>query len=89
VRRVVEAGHLILSECIAAGGALTGEHGVGLEKLPEMELYFGKDDLAAACRMREAWDPQRRLNPGKLIPTHACLEVRAAGRRAAPGGGSA
>jgi glycolate oxidase subunit GlcD len=89
VRRVVEAGHLILSECIAAGGALTGEHGVGLEKLPEMELSFGKDDLAAACRMREAWDPQRRLNPGKLIPTHACLEVRAAGRRAAPGGGSA
>ena len=78
VRRVVEAGHLILSECIAAGGALTGEHGVGLEKLPEMELYFSPADLAAACRVRDAWDPGRRLNPGKLVPTHACLEIRTA-----------
>jgi glycolate oxidase subunit GlcD len=82
VRRVLEAGHLILSECVAAGGALTGEHGVGLEKLSAMELYFTPADLAAACRMREAWDPHRRLNPGKLIPTHACLEVRSAARNA-------
>src|SRR5262245_6003605 len=82
VRRVLDAGHRILAECVAAGGALTGEHGVGLEKLAEMELYFSKDDLAAACRMREAWDPARRLNPGKVVPTHACLEVRSA-RRAA------
>ena len=78
VKRVLEAGHRILAECVAAGGALTGEHGVGLEKLAEMELYFSKDDLAAACRMREAWDPARRLNPGKVVPTHACLEVRSA-----------
>jgi glycolate oxidase subunit GlcD len=80
VARVIEAGHLILAECIEAGGALTGEHGVGLEKLAEMELYFTPDDLAAACRMRSAWDPERRLNPGKLIPSHACLEVRSAAR---------
>jgi glycolate oxidase subunit GlcD len=77
VRRVLEAGHLILAECVAAGGALTGEHGIGLEKLPEMELYFSAEDLHAACRVRDVWDPERRLNPGKLIPTHACLEVRA------------
>jgi len=83
VRRVVEAGHLILAECIAAGGALTGEHGVGLEKLPEMELYFSPEDLAVACRVRDVWDPERRLNPGKLIPTHACLEVRSARLQAA------
>jgi glycolate oxidase subunit GlcD len=76
VQRVLEAGHRILAECVAAGGALTGEHGVGLEKLPEMELYFGPDDLAAACRVRDAWDPDRRLNPGKLIPVHACREAR-------------
>ena len=76
VRRVIEAGHLILSECVAAGGALTGEHGIGLEKLAEMELYFSSADLAAACRMREAWDPARRLNPGKLLPSHACREAR-------------
>jgi len=80
VRRVLEAGHLILAECVAAGGALTGEHGIGLEKLSEMELYFSKDDLAAACRVREAWDPARRLNPGKVLPTHACLEVKSAAR---------
>src|SRR5262245_44040911 len=80
VRRVLEAGHLILSECVAAGRALTGEHGVGLEQLSEMELYFTPADLRAACRMREAWDPDRRLNPGKLLPSHACLEVRAAAR---------
>jgi len=83
VERVLEAGHLILSECVAAGGALTGEHGVGLEKLAEMELYFSADDLAAACRMRDAWDPERRMNPGKVVPTHACLEVRSARRDAA------
>jgi FAD/FMN-containing dehydrogenase len=86
VKRVLEAGHRILAECVAAGGALTGEHGVGLEKLAEMELYFSKDDLAAACRMREAWDPARRLNPGKVVPAHACLEVRSAAR--ARGGSS-
>lgn len=80
VRRVLEAGHLILSECVAAGGALTGEHGVGLEKLDEMELYFSKEDLASACLVREAWDPGRRMNPGKLVPTHACREVRVAAR---------
>jgi len=86
VRRVLEAGHLILAECVAAGGALTGEHGVGLEKLSEMELYFSPADLAAACLLRDAWDPDRRLNPGKLIPTHACREVRAA---CLPAGGAA
>jgi FAD/FMN-containing dehydrogenase len=79
VRRVVEAGHLILAECVAAGGALTGEHGVGLEKLSEMELYFSKHDLLAACRVRDAWDPERRMNPGKVVPTHACREVRTGG----------
>jgi glycolate oxidase subunit GlcD len=78
VRRVLEAGHLILAECVAAGGALTGEHGIGLEKLAEMELYFSRADLAAACCLREAWDPTRRMNPGKLLPSHACREVRTA-----------
>jgi glycolate oxidase subunit GlcD len=88
VRRVLEAGHLILAECIAAGGALTGEHGVGLEKLAEMELYFTPEDLTAACHLRDAFDPERRLNPGKLVPTHACLEVRSA-RPPADGDGGA
>jgi len=87
VRRVLEAGHLILKACVEAGGALTGEHGVGLEKLPEMELLFSPADLAAMCRARDAWDPDRRLNPGKLVPLRACGEIRT--RPVAPAGGSA
>jgi glycolate oxidase subunit GlcD len=77
VERVLDAGHEILKACVEAGGALTGEHGVGLEKLREMELLFTPDDLGAMCRARDAWDPRRRMNPGKLLPSHACLELRA------------
>ncbi|MEM7308812.1 MAG: FAD-linked oxidase C-terminal domain-containing protein [Planctomycetota bacterium] len=81
VRRVLEAGHLILKTCVEAGGALTGEHGVGLEKIEEMELLFSPEDLAAMCRVRDVWDPARRLNPGKLIPLRACGEIRSGGPR--------
>ena len=76
VKRVLEAGHLILETCVAAGGSLTGEHGVGVEKLAEMELLFNRQDLATMCRVRDAWDPERRMNPGKLLPMRACGEVR-------------
>jgi FAD/FMN-containing dehydrogenase len=61
---------------VAAGGSLTGEHGVGLEKQEFMSLVFNDDDLRAMCRVREAWDPAGRMNPGKLIPVHACREMR-------------
>lgn len=76
VERVLEAGRMILQECIAAGGSLTGEHGVGLEKLEGMDMLFKQADLATMCRMRDAWDPERRMNPGKLLPVRACREVR-------------
>jgi FAD/FMN-containing dehydrogenase len=76
VKRVLAAGEEILRLCLAAGGSLTGEHGVGLEKLEGMEWLFGPDDLAAMCHVRDAWDPKRRLNPGKTIPQHACRETR-------------
>jgi FAD/FMN-containing dehydrogenase len=78
VERVLAAGMEIMKLCIAAGGSLTGEHGVGLEKLDAMELLFTPADLGAMCRVREAWDPDRRMNPGKLIPVHACREMRGA-----------
>jgi glycolate oxidase subunit GlcD len=81
VERVVEAGHEILKICVEAGGALTGEHGVGLEKLPEMELLFSPEDLDTMCRVRDVWDPQRRMNPGKLIPLRACGEIRSGSPR--------
>jgi len=77
-RRVLEAGDLILKACVDAGGALTGEHGVGLEKLAQMEYLFSEQDLGAMCRVRDAWDPERRLNPGKLLPMRVCMEARSA-----------
>jgi glycolate oxidase subunit GlcD len=76
VVRVLAAGEEIMRLCIAAGGSLTGEHGVGLEKLAAMEWLFDQDDLTAMCRVRDAWDPHRRLNPGKAIPVRACRETR-------------
>ncbi len=78
VRRVLEAGRAILESCVDAGGSLTGEHGVGLEKLEQMEYLFSPQDLAAMCRVRDAWDPRRRMNPGKLLPVRACGEIRTA-----------
>jgi glycolate oxidase subunit GlcD len=75
LRRVLEAGDEILKACLAAGGSLTGEHGVGLEKIGAMEWLFGPEDLAHQCRVRDAWDPARRMNPGKMIPVHACRET--------------
>jgi glycolate oxidase subunit GlcD len=76
VARVLEAGHLILKACVEAGGALTGEHGVGLEKVEQMDLLFTPDDLDTMCRVRDVWDPERRMNPGKLVPLRACMELR-------------
>jgi glycolate oxidase subunit GlcD len=78
VERVLAAGEEIMRLCIEAGGSLTGEHGVGLEKLEAMEHLFGPEDLRAMCAVREVWDPDRRMNPGKLIPIRACRETRGA-----------
>jgi glycolate oxidase subunit GlcD len=77
VRRVLAAGDEIMRLCVEYGGSLTGEHGVGLEKQGHMEHLFSPEDLAAMCRVREAWDPERRMNPGKLIPVRACREFSA------------
>jgi len=76
VKRVLEAGELILRTCVEAGGSLTGEHGVGLEKRDAMDFLFSECDLATMTRVRRVWDPDARLNPGKLIPVRACLETR-------------
>jgi glycolate oxidase subunit GlcD len=64
----------IMTACIDAGGTITGEHGVGLDKLPYMELIFSPDSLATMCALREVFDPGRRSNPNKVIPIHACRE---------------
>ncbi|MFT4709774.1 MAG: glycolate oxidase subunit GlcD [Bacteroidia bacterium] len=74
-QRVVTAGAEILEACVAAGGSLTGEHGIGLEKLAEIGLLFTEQDLQAMGRIRRAWDPDLRMNPGKALPLRACVEL--------------
>jgi glycolate oxidase len=64
----LEISHEILRMCIRMGGAISGEHGVGIEKRPLMSEMFAADDLAAMERVRRAFDPACRLNPGKILP---------------------
>ncbi len=66
--RVSDAGDAILRACVDAGGVLSGEHGIGLEKRDAMPLVFGPDDLDAQARLRDAFDPSGRANPDKILP---------------------
>ena len=72
--RVHDAMREIMLLCIAEGGTITGEHGVGLDKIGHMERLFSADSLDAMCRLRYAFDPGRRANPGKAVPLHSCRE---------------
>jgi glycolate oxidase len=85
VRRVLAASEEILDECIACGGSVTGEHGIGVEKLNFMPRLFTADDLAVMERLRQAFNPEGRFSPHKMLPTAgACgIEQRHPGRRAA------
>jgi glycolate oxidase len=65
---VEEAGEHMLRTCIEAGGTLTGEHGIGLEKNSFMPWIFAPDDLQAMERVKTVFDPDGRLNPGKIFP---------------------
>jgi len=66
----------ILIACLDAGGSLTGEHGVGLDKARHMPRMFTEDDLLAMHRVRCGFDPEGLCNPGKLFPTpRLCGEV--------------
>jgi glycolate oxidase len=66
--RVLAAGREILTACIDAGGTITGEHGVGMEKPAFMPLIFSADDLAVMARVRSAVDPSEKFNPAKVLP---------------------
>jgi glycolate oxidase subunit GlcD len=72
--RVHDAMAAIMATCIAAGGTITGEHGVGLDKLPYMDALFPPATLGAMCALRDVFDPERRANPGKVVPVHSCRE---------------
>ena len=75
-KRVVVAGNEILKICVEAGGSITGEHGIGSEKLDHVALMFDDDDLEVMARVRDVFDPKGLCNPGKVIPTRSsCAEV--------------
>jgi glycolate oxidase len=89
VQRVLHASHDILNECIRLGGSVTGEHGIGVEKLDLMPKLFAPEDLAMMVRLREAFNPTNICSPNKILPTAGgCAEPNSIvqakpGRRAA------
>ena len=80
--RAEECAGLILKACLDAGGSITGEHGVGIDKKRYMKDMFSDEDLATFQRLRCAFDPLQRANPGKVMPTpRLCGEVPGPYRR--------
>ena len=76
--RVHQAGHEIIEASLAAGGVLSGEHGIGVEKRDFMDEMFTADDLDHQARLRKAFDPECRCNPGKVLPSaHSCADIQA------------
>jgi glycolate oxidase subunit GlcD len=76
VARVERASAEIMQACVDAGGSITGEHGVGVDKLAYMPLIFSPDDLGLMAAVRRAFDPAGLANPGKVVPTAQCAEWR-------------
>ena len=77
LEKAQEAGFEILRYCVAQGGSITGEHGVGMEKLDLMPEQFTPETLEMMARLKSLFDPDGRLNPGKVLPTgKGCLEIR-------------
>jgi glycolate oxidase len=79
LERVLRASEEIVRLCVEAGGALSGEHGIGLEKRDFMPLVFTVEDLGAQACVRSAFDPDTRMNPHKVLPAGArCGDYAAA-----------
>ncbi|RTZ59225.1 MAG: FAD-binding oxidoreductase, partial [Gammaproteobacteria bacterium] len=75
--KVELAGGEIIEACVAAGGTLSGEHGIGLEKMRYMPLVFTSDTLHTMQRIKCVFNPEQRLNPGKVLPVRGgCAEFR-------------
>ena len=66
--RVMKAGMEILQLCVEMGGTISGEHGVGLEKIGAMRLIFSEADIRSQVRVKQAFDPRNLANPGKMFP---------------------
>ncbi len=77
LKRAQRAGEEILQYCISVGGSITGEHGVGMEKMEMMSQLFSDETLDLIRDLKTLFDPACSLNPGKLLPTgKGCLEIR-------------
>ena len=73
--RAEALGAAIMELCIAVGGTITGEHGVGVEKISQMCVQFTPEELEQFHAVKRAFDPAGLLNPGKAVPTLAhCAE---------------
>jgi glycolate oxidase len=82
VRGVVEASEEILRLCVAHGGSITGEHGIGIEKSSYVTCQFSEKDLEVMARIKDVFNPQDLCNPGKMFPSgHGCMEVTMKKRR--------
>ncbi|MDK9725667.1 MAG: FAD-binding protein [Sterolibacteriaceae bacterium MAG5] len=80
LERATELGSRILELSVDVGGTITGEHGVGIEKVQQMCVQFSREELEAFHALKEAFDPKRLLNPGKAVPTpRRCSEYRLTG----------
>jgi glycolate dehydrogenase FAD-linked subunit len=86
--RALEANEEILHACIALGGTVTGEHGVGLDKAEKLALLFNPDDLEVMHAVRRVFDPRGLMNPQKVFPSgqHACAPVSAGTGKPVPEG---
>jgi len=84
-RHVLEASGEILQACLDLGGSVTGEHGIGVEKISFMKKMFTENDLQVMDQLRKALNPENRLSPDKMLPTAgACgIEQKHPSRRAA------
>ena len=77
LQRAKAAGDEILRFCIENGGSITGEHGVGMEKMELIGEQFSAETLDLIARFKSLFDPECRLNPGKMLPTgKGCMEIR-------------
>jgi glycolate oxidase subunit GlcD len=86
VHRVEQASGEMMRACVAAGGTITGEHGVGLDKREYMDMIFSDEEMSLMCDVRRVFDPLGLANPAKVLPVRVCREwTGPATRRAAAG----
>jgi glycolate dehydrogenase FAD-linked subunit len=82
IRAVVNASEEILKLCVAHGGSITGEHGIGIEKSGYITCQFSEKDLEVMAQVKGVFDPRALCNPGKLFPSgHGCMEITMKKRR--------